>query len=101
MCSSGGGCSMICCILWGLGWWLVASLLLSFCWNKVVTALVTVKEMKFWHALIIVATLAILCWGMCGKCGSKMSCGHRGDCSSQGCDEGYGKDCCPDSLHGH
>jgi hypothetical protein len=80
---------MWCCILWGIGWWLVAAVLVSLCWNVVVSALVTVKQMKLWHALLIVLMVAILFGPMI--CASK--------CSSGGssCPPGY-EHCSPDSC---
>lgn len=48
-------------VLWGMLWWVGASALLYFSWNKVVATLTTAKQAKFWQALLIVATLAAFC----------------------------------------
>ncbi|MDO8493790.1 MAG: hypothetical protein Q7S68_00435 [Deltaproteobacteria bacterium] len=43
------------------GWWVVSSILLFLVWNKVVAALTNVKTGKFWQALLVVLTIAVLC----------------------------------------
>ena len=42
-------------------WWLVASVLVMFTWNHVVTAVTTAKTMHYRHAMLLVFTLGILC----------------------------------------
>jgi len=54
-------CPIVCYgipILWGL----VASGLLLLSWNKVVVPLSNVKAAKYWQALLIVVTLAVVCF---------------------------------------
>jgi hypothetical protein len=61
-------CSLGCwaiCILWAIGWWLIASVLLLLSWNSVIAAIATVKKVKYWHALLVVLTLAVLCGPFC------------------------------------
>jgi hypothetical protein len=43
-------------------WWLVASTLLFFTWNKVIVFLTELKAVKLWQALLFVATVAVLCY---------------------------------------
>lgn len=77
----GAGCP-IGMIISVIAWWLVASALLYFTWNHVVAALTSAKQAKFWHALLVVATLAAFCAPrmMCkGKHGWKKGCpGYKG-----------------------
>jgi hypothetical protein len=54
----GGWWKVLICV----GWWLVASTLLFFTWNKVIVFLTGLKEVKLWQALLFVATIAILCY---------------------------------------
>lgn len=42
-------------------WWLVASALVMFTWNHVVTAVTSTKRMHYRHAMLLVFTLGILC----------------------------------------
>jgi hypothetical protein len=61
-------CSLGCltvCILCVIGWWLIASGLLLLSWNKVVAAVANVKKVKYWHVLLVVLTLAVLCCPLC------------------------------------
>lgn len=88
MCQS-SCCSMWCCVLWGIGWWLLASVLLLATWNKVVTTVVaTVKPIKLWHALLVVAMLIVLFGPMCFG---------SGYCSRGPCDTNTWQ-CSPDSC---
>ena len=41
-------------------WWLLASLLLFYTWNKVVVALFGTKQVKIGQVLLLLATLCIL-----------------------------------------
>jgi hypothetical protein len=54
------GCWVL-CLLSVVGWWLVASGLLFFTWNKVIAALTSAKQARFWQALLVVATLFVFC----------------------------------------
>ncbi len=71
--------------LWSLGmalvWWLVASVLVYYTWNRVVTKVINVRPVGFWGAFLFVATLAVLCgpskmhhkqWQMHEKMGEEM-----------------------------
>lgn len=49
------------CILCAIGWWLIASAFLMLSWNSVVAAIANVKKVKYWHVLLVVLTLAVLC----------------------------------------
>ena len=53
-----GWLKVIICIVW----WLVASTLLFFTWNKVIVFLTGLKEVKLWQALLFVATIAVFCY---------------------------------------
>lgn len=55
-----------------IGWWFVASTLLFLTWNKVVVFLTGLKKVKWWQALLFVATIAIFC------CPRKYSRYHHG-----------------------
>jgi hypothetical protein len=83
------GCTPGCwvtCILCAVGWWLIASGLLMLSWNIVVAAIANVKKVKYWHVLLIVLTLAVLCGPLwCGR--------HAGRGMHSGYQK-YGKDCC-------
>lgn len=48
-------------IVCSVTWWVVASLLLFLTWNKVVAVIANIKTVKFWHAMLVVATLAVFC----------------------------------------
>ncbi|MES2503375.1 MAG: hypothetical protein V4534_00680 [Myxococcota bacterium] len=59
---------MTCCAgfwMWALGlgvlWWLFASMLVFYTWNKVITAVTPATRMQFGHALLLVFTLMALC----------------------------------------
>jgi hypothetical protein len=85
------GCWAI-CILWAIGWWLIASALLLMSWNSVVAAIASVKRVKYWHVLLIVLTLAVLCAPLCcgrGHCKDQRSCGEGGQRAKQcgGCED--------------
>lgn len=81
---------MACCALMGIGWWLLAAILLVLTWNKVVTVVVqNVKPIKFWHALLVVALLIVL-FGPMTWCGQSR-------CGSQPCDSKSWQ-CSPDSC---
>ncbi len=87
MCST--SCYSIWCgVLWGLGWWVLASALVMITWNKVITVVTVAKNMKIWHALLVVATIAML-WGpmMCAsKCSSFRNCtSDTWQCSPDSC----------------
>jgi hypothetical protein len=43
------------------GWWLIASALIFFSWNKVIAVLFKMKQAKYWQALLVIATLSIFC----------------------------------------
>ncbi len=94
-------CGIACiftCIFIGLGWLLLASLLLMVSWNTVVVALANVKKTKFWHALIIVLTIAVLfgplcCGGACGGSWCGDSCASYSCCSDEPCSGACGDGC--------
>lgn len=72
-------------ILCAIGWWLIASGLLLCSWNLVVAAIANVKKAKYWHALLVVLTIAVLCGPLfCGAhaCGGTQ---WRCDQNSTGC----------------
>lgn len=85
-----GCCSWWCCVLWGIGWWVVASLLFFYCWNKILVTVSALKPIKIIQAMLIVLTIAVLLapsWCRnCGSCGSSGSCSHY-ECCSPGCCE--------------
>ena len=65
-------------------------------WNRVISALFTVKSLKFWHSLLVVLTLVVLfgpmCCGQGFRCDDDSYCDPAGDCKEW-------NDCCPhDSL---
>lgn len=80
-----GACGAGCCWMMVAGavlWWLIASGLLLLTWNRVVAAFAAVKPAKLWHALLVVATLAVLClpnWAGRG-CGMR----HKSCCAMHG-----------------
>jgi len=82
------GCWAI-CIFCAIGWWLIASGLLLWSWNSVVAAIANVKKIKYWHALLVVLTLAVLCGPLfCGghACrGKQWRCNKGGNECSGGC----------------
>jgi hypothetical protein len=86
-CSPGGWAI---CILWAIGWWLIASWLLLLSWNRVIAAIASVKKVQYWHVLLIVLTLAVISAPLC--CG-----GDRGE-NQWGCHQD-GKDCCEKRGH--
>ena len=86
-CSS--GCWTI-CILCAIGWWLIASALLFLSWNRVIAAIANVKQVKYWHVLLIVLTLVVLCAPLC--CGGAY-------CGDRWCDKAD-MDCYGDCDHG-
>lgn len=61
---------------YGLVWWLVASFLLFWSWNKVVSPILGTKEAKYWQAMIFVLTTLVLCWPH-----------HQFDRCMKGCDK--------------
>ena len=46
-------------ILYFFIWWFVASGLIFATWNHVVAMQMKVKKVKYWHALLVVASIAI------------------------------------------
>jgi hypothetical protein len=60
MCATGHHC-WVGAVLVGLAWWLVASGLLTLTWNKVVCAFAKTKQARYWQALLLVATVCVLC----------------------------------------
>jgi len=59
---------LVCILLW----WAVASFLLFLTWNKVIVLVANLKAVKFWHALLVVATISVFCLPQYAKRG------HRG-----------------------
>lgn len=59
-CPLGGTC-WLSCILLCAGWLLVSSALLYYSWNKVVCALTSMKKVKYWQPLLVLATISVLC----------------------------------------
>ncbi|MBI4925126.1 MAG: hypothetical protein HY843_04305 [Bdellovibrio sp.] len=49
------------CFLSCIAWWLIASALLYFTWNKVIAYIVSLKKIQFWQALLFVAMLCVFC----------------------------------------
>ncbi|MBI3533862.1 MAG: hypothetical protein HY072_00025 [Deltaproteobacteria bacterium] len=49
------------CVLSCIAWWLIASALLYFTWNKVIAYIVSLKKVRFWQALLFVAMLCVFC----------------------------------------
>lgn len=81
---------MWCCALWVVGWWLISSMLLMVTWNKVVIGIIeNVKQIKLWHALLVVATLIVLFGPMCypnwANCGSNSGGGGTWQCQPDSC----------------
>jgi hypothetical protein len=75
------------CILGAIAWWLFASGLLLCAWNSVVASIANVKRARFWQAMVIVLTLAVLFGPLfCGR--HALRC-HRGD-----------KGCRGENMHG-
>jgi hypothetical protein len=58
-CPFGGTCWFSCLALCG-GWLLLTSGLLFFTWNKVVCTVVSMKKVKYWQALLALATVCVL-----------------------------------------
>ncbi|MEW6055549.1 MAG: hypothetical protein AB1540_02970 [Bdellovibrionota bacterium] len=85
-------CALIC-----IAWWLVASGLLFLTWNKVVTAFTKLKPAKYWQALLLVATVCVLCapryYSKYRGCGSVGSCAQGKHCmhGKSDCCEGHAK----------
>jgi hypothetical protein len=48
-------------LLMYVGWWIIASILLFFTWNKVISFISSWKEVKFWQVLLFVATVSFFC----------------------------------------
>jgi hypothetical protein len=44
-----------------VAWWLISSGLLYHTWNKVVRAVAKVSSVKYWQALLFVATVVAFC----------------------------------------
>lgn len=63
-CSFGPGCCLVSLGLFVI-WWLLASSLLWFTWNRVVAELFKVKEAKWWQALVLIATVMVLAAPCC------------------------------------
>jgi hypothetical protein len=65
-------------LLYGVVWFVIASMLLHTTWNRVVVALTGAKQAQLWHAFLVVFTLAVLCaphhWAQMGGCGAKSCC---------------------------
>ncbi|MBP9674398.1 MAG: hypothetical protein KBD63_04820 [Bacteriovoracaceae bacterium] len=88
-----GSCCMMKSLMWIL-WLAGTSVLLFFTWNKVVTTVSSLKPIKFFHALLVVATVCAFCCGhhMMG-CKSKKSCCSQksskecGDCNKESKEE--------------
>jgi len=70
------------CILCAIGWWLIASALLLLSWNAVVAVIANVKKVKYWHALLVVLTLVVLCGPLC--CGRQACRGKQWACHKDG-----------------
>ena len=86
-------CSLGCwasCILGAIGWWLIASALLFLSWNRVIAAIANVKKVKYWHVLLVVLSLAVLCAPLCWR-GDR--CEVRRGCHKDG------NDCCEERGH--
>lgn len=105
-CGGSAGCWVI-CILCAVAWWLFASGLLLCAWNSVVASIANVKKAKYWHALVVVLTLVVLCGPLC--CGGDMcvgawcgsNCGDReeyGRCRGAAGRCG-GKSCCDSARY--
>lgn len=47
--------------LWCAAWWLLASIMLWFSWNKVVARVSSLGVMKLWQALLLVLTMIVFC----------------------------------------
>lgn len=58
-CSYGSSTCWISMVAMYLGWWLLASALLTFTWNKVIAHLTKVKPVLYWQSLLFVATLSV------------------------------------------
>ncbi len=59
-CGYGPQC-WVSCILICLGWLLASSGLLYFTWNKVIAEVTKMKQVKYWQALLFLATVCALC----------------------------------------
>jgi hypothetical protein len=79
-----GNCSPGCwaiCIVCAIGWWLIASGLLFLSWNSVVAAIANVKKVKYWHALLVMITVAVMCGPL--FCGGRACGGDRWRCDQR------------------
>ena len=84
-----------------IGWWLLVSALLFVTWNKVIVMLAGLKKVRYWHALLVVATLCAFClphhykkhhsWryaGMSESHGCGGACQHSGQNAEGAMEEG-------------
>ena len=82
-----------CCvigILAVIAWWLFASGLLLCAWNSVIAQIANVKKAKYWQALVIVLTIAVLCGPFVFSRHLGMNARHR----HEYCQRDMDKSCC-------
>lgn len=98
-CNFGGSCWLTCAGIFVV-WWLLASGLLFLTWNKVIGGLFKTKPAKYWHALLLIATICCLCLP---RAYVKMSeCHRKSPCCLKHCDrdgEKGDKEDCPYSKN--
>jgi hypothetical protein len=51
------GKSILCFLVWGS----IASILLFYTWNHVIAHITKLKKVKFYHAVLVVLTIAVFC----------------------------------------
>jgi hypothetical protein len=90
-CCSGGGKCMTFMVGGTLVWLVVASMFLFYAWNTVVSVLFHVKKVKYVQALLLVATMLVLCAPrllMMNKMCQQMGCHDKASGEVNGEEEG-------------
>ena len=70
-------------IIIGLLWLLASSGLLFLTWNKVIAELTKLKKVKYWQALLVVATICMFC--IPRYCMKYRAHGYQKDCHTKDC----------------
>jgi hypothetical protein len=97
-CAYGNGCCIMSIVMF-LVWWLVAAALLWMTWNRVIASLTKVKAVKYWQALLFIATMCALVAPRAYMM-KKMACMRGHHCNQcHHCHEGESKGDCPYSNH--
>ena len=82
MACHGTACALTCVGMF-VGWLLIASAFLFLTWNRVISELFKMKDVKYWQALLFIATICALC---APRAYYKMRhCGEHGICKKSEC----------------